>query len=87
MYVFTLRVGVDVQLYSSFNLDARWGWVVKATPLTLYILYEAGSVAVAVWTGTENLVRTGIRFPNFPARSESLYRLSYKAIEFRNKLL
>jgi len=30
-----------------------------------------------VWTGEENLTRTGIRSPDRPARSESLYRLSY----------
>jgi len=30
-----------------------------------------------VWTGAENLVPTGIRSPDRPARSESLYRLSY----------
>jgi len=30
-----------------------------------------------VWTGAENLAPTGIRFPDRPARSESLYRLSY----------
>jgi len=30
-----------------------------------------------VWTGVENLVPTGIRFPNSPARSKPLSRLSY----------
>jgi len=30
-----------------------------------------------VWTGEENLATTGIRSPDRPARSESLYRLSY----------
>jgi hypothetical protein len=30
-----------------------------------------------VWTGAENLVPTGIRSPDRPARSESLYRLRY----------
>jgi len=30
-----------------------------------------------VWTGAENLASTGIRSPDRPARSESLYRLSY----------
>ena len=30
-----------------------------------------------VWTGTENLAPTGIRSPDHPGRSESLYRLSY----------
>jgi hypothetical protein len=28
--------GVEVQLYSFFNLGARWGWVVNATPRQLY---------------------------------------------------
>jgi hypothetical protein len=28
--------GVDVQLYSFFNLEATWGWVVIATPWPLY---------------------------------------------------
>jgi hypothetical protein len=31
-----------------------------------------------VWTGAENLAPTGIRFPDRQARSESLYRLSYR---------
>ena len=31
-----------------------------------------------VRTGAENLAPTGIRSPNCPARSESLYRLSYR---------
>jgi len=41
------------------------------------ILQEAGWVPELVWTGTENLVPTGIRSPDRPARSESLYRLRY----------
>jgi len=31
-----------------------------------------------VWTGVENLAPTGIRSQDRPARSESLYRLSYR---------
>ena len=31
-----------------------------------------------VWTGVGNLATTGIRSPDRPARSESLYRLSYR---------
>jgi len=31
-----LRGGIDVQLYSIFNLGARCGWVVNATPRPLY---------------------------------------------------
>jgi hypothetical protein len=27
--------GVEVQLYSFFNLGARWGWVVNVTPRPL----------------------------------------------------
>ena len=32
-----------------------------------------------VWTSAENLASTGIRSPECPARSQSLYRLSYPA--------
>jgi hypothetical protein len=42
------------------------------------ILYEAGWAPGPVWTGAENLAPpTGIRSPDHPARSASLYRLSY----------
>jgi hypothetical protein len=43
------------------------GWVVP----------RAGRSPGLVWTGAEYLVPTGIRFPDRPGRSESLYRLSY----------
>ena len=43
------------------------------------IVQEAGWVAEPVWTGAENLARTGMRFPDPPARSQSLYRLSNPA--------
>jgi hypothetical protein len=33
-----LRGGVEVWLYSFFNLGAGWGWVVNATPRPLYPL-------------------------------------------------
>jgi len=33
---------------------------------------------VLVWTGAENLAPTGIRSPDCPARSESIYGLSYR---------
>ena len=38
---------------------------------------EAGWVPLSVWTGAENFSSTGTRSPFRPARSESLYRLSY----------
>ena len=41
------------------------------------IVQEAGWAPGAVWTDAENLAPTGIRSPDRPARSESLYRLSY----------
>jgi hypothetical protein len=41
------------------------------------ILYEAGWTSGPVWTGAENNASTGIRSPDCPARSESLYRPRY----------
>jgi hypothetical protein len=43
----------------------------------LPIVWEAGWASEPVWTGVENLAPTGIRSPDRPARSESLYRLRY----------
>jgi len=36
-----------------------------------------GTYCTGGWTGAKNLVPTSIRTPDRPARSESLYRLSY----------
>jgi len=41
---------------------------------------KAGWTPGTVWTGAENLDNTGIRSPDCPARSESLYRLSYPGL-------
>jgi hypothetical protein len=43
------------------------------------IVQEAGWAPGPVWRSAENLAPTGIRSPDRPARSESLYRLSYRA--------
>jgi hypothetical protein len=43
------------------------------------IVQEAGWAPGPVWRGAENLAPTGIRPPDRPARSQSLYRLSYRA--------
>jgi hypothetical protein len=51
-----------------FNLDAKWGWVVNATPWPLYFretdtlhtIEEAVWAPVTVWTGAENLSPTRI---------------------------
>jgi len=42
------------------------------------IVQEAGWAPGPVWTRAENLATTGIRSPDRPVRSESLYRLSYR---------
>ena len=47
------------------------------------IAQEAGWAAGQVWTGAENLACTGIRSLDSPARSESLYRLSYPGYVYR----
>jgi len=58
--------------------------VVNVTPRRLYSVGDslrvrqgAGWAPGAVWTGAENIASTGIRSPDRPARSESLYRLRY----------
>jgi hypothetical protein len=72
-------------MYSFFNLGARWGGWSMPRPGRFTsgkdpapILYEAGWAPGPVWTSAENLAQTGIKSPNRPACSESLYRLSYR---------
>jgi hypothetical protein len=43
------------------------------------VVQEAGWAPGPVWTGAEILAPTGIRSSNRPARSQSLYLLSYPA--------
>ena len=65
----------------------RRGWGVSITPRPVFtpwkdpvpIVQEAGWAPGPVWTCAENLATTGIRSPDRPARSQSLYRLSYRA--------
>jgi len=69
----------------------RRGWGVSVTPWPLFtpgkdpvpIVQEAGWAPGSVWTGAENLAPTRIRSPDRPARSQSLYQLSYPA-QFSN---
>jgi hypothetical protein len=76
------------------------GVVVSATsrPLCLQkrdpvsIAQEAQWTPEPVWTDAEKFAPSGIRFPDRPARSGSLYRLRYPGshclmIEFNNTLL
>jgi len=69
----------------------RRGWGVSVTSRPLFtrgkdsvpIVQEAGWAPRTVWTGAENLVPIGIQSPDRPARSQSLYRLSYPAHEIK----
>ena len=62
-----------------------WGVNVKTRPLFTPGKDAAPIAQVAewapgpFWTGAENLASTGIRSRNRPARTQSLYRLSYRA--------
>jgi hypothetical protein len=44
-------------------------------------LYRRLRASGPVWTGAENLAPTGVRTPDLPARSESLYRLRYLGVK------
>jgi hypothetical protein len=66
------------------DLGARRGWVVSTTPRPLYpgkdpvlLVQETGLAPGPVWTCAKNLFANGIWSPDRPARSQSLYRLSY----------
>ena len=74
-----------MQLYFFFNIGTGWGGWSKPRPGRFTpgrdpvpIVQEAGWSPGPVWTVAENLAPpTGIRSPDRPARSESLYRMSY----------
>ena len=51
---------------------------------TVTIVQEAGWDPGPVWTGAEKLAPAGIRSPDRPARSESLYRPSYGGPPYNN---
>ena len=63
------------------------GWGVSVMPRPFFtpgkhpvpILQEAGWAPGQVWTIAENLAPTGIRSPDRPAHSQSLYALRYPA--------
>ena len=84
--LFCTKVTSNFVVYWKKNLVTRWECVVNATPRPLYprgrdpvpVVEEAGWAPVLVWTAAENRAQTGIRSPDCPAGSESLYRLSYR---------
>jgi hypothetical protein len=80
------KVGTGIALLFHDH-GTRRGWVFSSTPRPYFtpgkdpvpIVQEAGWALGPVWTGAEILATTGIRSPDRPARSKSLYRLSYPA--------
>ena len=72
-------------LFHDHGTRTEWGVSVTSRPLFTHgkdpvpIVPEAGWAPGPVWTGAEILASTGIRSPVRPARSQSLYRLSYPA--------
>jgi hypothetical protein len=81
-FPYVLEQAVKAQRGS--NLGARRGWVFNATPRPLYPREKTQySFYVRVKgpqdrpDGAGNLAPTGIRSQDCPARSKSLYRLSY----------
>jgi hypothetical protein len=72
-------------LFHDHGTRRRWGASVTPRPLftpgkdPVPIVQEAGWAPGPVWTGAENLAPTGIRSPDRPGRSQSLYRLRYPA--------
>ena len=81
--VVTQRVGRGIALLFH-DRGTRRGCVVSSTPRphftpgkhSVHILQKAGWAPGPVWTGGKSRP-TGIRSPDCPARSQSLYRLSY----------
>ena len=79
--------GLEVQLYSFMTTALEGGEGSASRPRPLFtprkatepIAQKAGWPPGWVWTGSENLAPTGIRSPDRPARSQSLYRLHYPA--------
>jgi len=66
------------------------GWVVNATLRPLCPQERHGTPCIGDWVGPRagldgcgNLAPNGIRFPERPARSELLYRLSYRGPQGR----
>jgi hypothetical protein len=64
------HIATDTDVKVNFTLKHDKGELVP-------ILQQAVWVPGPIWTGTENFASTGIRFPDHPVRSESLYRLRY----------
>jgi hypothetical protein len=82
-----LRESRGIALLCFISHGARRGLGVSVTPRPLAtpgndpvpIVQEAGWAPGPVWIRAKNLAPIGIRSPDRPARSQSPYRLSYRA--------
>jgi hypothetical protein len=80
-------------LFHDHGTRRRWG--VSVTPRPLFtsgkdpasIVKKAGWAPGPVWTGAENLDPTGIRSPDRPARSQSLYRTKLPGAIYNGTIL
>ena len=87
------RVGRGIALLFH-DRGTRNGWVVSSTPRPHFtpgkdsvpILQEAGRASGPVWTGGKSRPHRD-SIPDRPARSQSLYRLSYPSHKFLNYTL
>ena len=85
------RVGRGITLLFH-DRGTRRGWVVSSTPRPHFtpgkdqvpILQEAGWAPGSVWTGGKSRPHRD-SISDLPARSQSLYRLSYRAHDWINK--
>ena len=80
------QMGVDVQLYSFFNLSTRWGRCSRPRPSrftpgkSLCTFYRRlGGSQGHSGRVQKNLVPTAIQSPDHPAHSKSQYWLSYSS--------
>ena len=58
------------------NTTPRQAYALERDPVP--IVEDVGWALWPVWADAKNLAITGIRYPDHPNRSESLYRLSYR---------
>ena len=78
-------------LFLDHRTEREWGVRVTTWPLftpgidSVPVVQEAGWVLGPVWTGAENLASTGIRSPDSPACSQSLYWLRYPALLYLHR--
>jgi len=78
------QMEVEIQLYSFFNLGARYEWLVNAKPRPISLGKRPGTILQeAEWapgperTVAKNVSPTGIRSPDRQAHIKSLYSLRY----------